>query len=180
MTNMKHCSLQRELLKPEKETEREREGEREIASPGLESHSDFQKTGSADEKCAEKSDSEKIKSDDKMTYEVEKESYEASKYEPYEKPVSKDTERGREEEDQYPSLDRDLDDNRKTSQATLLGAACSVEEQNDEEPVSFSKVDYQTSPSIQSSHSAYSEQDNKERYQEEELVREETRSFCRQ
>ncbi len=49
-----------------------------------------------------------------MTYEVEKESYEASKYEPYEKPVSKDTERGREEEDQYPSLDRDLDDNRKT------------------------------------------------------------------
>ncbi len=160
-------------VKPEKETEREREGEREIASPGLESHSDFQKTGSADEKCAEKSDSEKMKSDDKMTYEVEKESYEASKYEPYEKPVSKDTERGREEEDQYPSLDRDLDDNRKTSQATLLGAACSVEEQNDEEPVSFSKVDYQTSPSIQSSHSAYSEQDNKERYQEEELVREE-------
>ncbi len=40
-------------VKPEKETEREREGEREIASPGLESHSDFQKTGSADEKCAE-------------------------------------------------------------------------------------------------------------------------------
>ncbi len=160
----------KEAVKPEKETEREREGEREIASPGLESHSDFQKTASADEKCAEKSDSEKMKSDDKMTYEVEKESYEASKYEPYEKPVSKDTERGREEEDQYPSLDRD---NRKTSQVTLLGAACSVEEQSDEEPVSFSKVDYQTSPSIQSSHSAYSEQDNKERYQEEELVREE-------
>uniref|UniRef100_A0A9J7YVW3 Microtubule-associated protein 1Ab n=1 Tax=Cyprinus carpio carpio TaxID=630221 RepID=A0A9J7YVW3_CYPCA len=163
----------KEAVKPEKEAEREREGEREIASPGLESHSDFQKTGSADEKCAGKSDSEKIKSDDKMTYEVEKESYEASKYEPYEKPVSKDTGRGREEEDQDPSLDRDLDDNKKTSQATLLGAACSVEEQSDEEPVSFSKVDYQASPSIHSSHSAYSEQDNKERYQEEDLVREE-------
>ncbi|XP_016135230.1 microtubule-associated protein 1B isoform X1 [Sinocyclocheilus grahami] len=163
----------KEAVKPEKEAEREREGEREIASPGLESHSDFQKTGSADEKCAEKYDSEKMKFDDKMTCEVEKESYEASKYEPYEKPVSKDTARGREEEDQYPSLDRDLDDNRKTSQATLLGAACSVEEQSDEEPVSFSKVDYQTSPSIHSSHSAYSEQDNKERYQEEDLVREE-------
>ncbi|XP_052454001.1 microtubule-associated protein 1B-like isoform X2 [Carassius gibelio] len=161
----------KEAVKPEKEAEREREGEREIASPGLETHSDFQKTGSADEKCAEKSDSEKMKSDDKMTYEVEKESYEASKYEPYEKPVSKDTEKGREEEDQYPSLDRDLDD-KKTSQDTLLGAACSVEEQSDEEPVSFSKVDYQTSPSIHSSHSAYSEQDNKERYQEEDLVRE--------
>ncbi|KTG37411.1 hypothetical protein cypCar_00012170 [Cyprinus carpio] len=114
----------KEAVKPEKEAEREREGEREIASPGLESHSDFQKT-------------------------VEKESYEASKYEPYEKPVSKDTGRGREEEDQDPK------------------------EQSDEEPVSFSKVDYQASPSIHSSHSAYSEQDNKERYQEEDLVREE-------
>ncbi|XP_016378675.1 microtubule-associated protein 1B-like isoform X1 [Sinocyclocheilus rhinocerous] len=162
----------KEAAKPEKEAEREREGEREVTSPGLELHSDFQKTGSADEKCAEKTDSERMKSDDKMTYEVEKESFEASKYEPYEKPISKDTERGREEEDQYPSLDRDLDDNRKTSQATLLGAACSVEEQSDDEPVSFSKVDYQTS-SIHSSHSAYSEQDNKEQYQEEELVREE-------
>uniref|UniRef100_A0A672SFW1 Microtubule-associated protein 1B-like n=1 Tax=Sinocyclocheilus grahami TaxID=75366 RepID=A0A672SFW1_SINGR len=162
----------KEAAKPEKEAEREREGEREVASPGLELHSDFQKTGSADEKCAEKTDSERMKSDDKMTYEVEKESFEASKYEPYEKPISKDTERGREEEDQYPSLDRDLDDNRKTSQATLLGAACSVEEQSDDEPVSFSKVDYQTS-SIHISHSAYSEQDNKEQYQEEELVREE-------
>ncbi|RXN19628.1 microtubule-associated 1B-like protein [Labeo rohita] len=145
----------KEAAKPEKEAEREREGEREVASPGLEPHSDFQKTSSADEKCAEKADSMGMKSDDKTTYEVEKESYEASKYEPYEKPISKDTEREREEEDQ------------------LLGAACSVEEQSDEEPVSFSKVDYQTSPSIHSSQSAYSEQDNKERYQEEELVREE-------
>ncbi|KAL0155139.1 hypothetical protein M9458_049402, partial [Cirrhinus mrigala] len=145
----------KEAAKPEKEAEREREGEREVASPGLEAHSDFQKTGSADEKSAEKADSVGMKSDDKMTYEVEKESYEASKYEPYEKPISKDTEREIEEEDQ------------------LLGAACSVEEQSDEEPVSFSKVDYQTSPSIHSSQSAYSEQDNKERYQEEELVREE-------
>ncbi|KAK9952322.1 hypothetical protein ABG768_018168 [Culter alburnus] len=161
----------KEAAKLEKEVEREREGEREAASPGLESHSDFQKTDSADEKCAEKADSEKIKSDDKMMYEVEKESYEASKYEPYEKPISKDTEREKEEEDQYPSLDRDSDEHRK-SLASLLGATCSVEEQSDDEPVSFSKVDYQTS-SIHSSHSAYSEQDNKERYQEEELVREE-------
>lgn len=162
---------EKEATKLQKEDEREREGEREAASPGLESHSDFQKTESADEKCAEKADSERIKSDDKMMYEVEKESYEASKYEPYEKPISKDTEREREEEDQYPSLDRDLDGNRK-SQASLLGATCSEEEQRDDEPVSFSKVDYKTS-SIHSSHSAYSEQDNKERYQEEELVREE-------
>ncbi|KAL1247525.1 hypothetical protein QQF64_022901 [Cirrhinus molitorella] len=145
----------KEAAKPEKEAEREREGEREVASPGLEPHSDFQKTGSADEKCAEKADSEGMKSDKKMTYEVEKESYEASKYEPYEKPILKDTEKAREEEDQ------------------LLGATCSAEEQSDDEPVSFSKVDYQASPSIHSSQSAYSEQDNKERYQEEELVREE-------
>ncbi|XP_077066893.1 uncharacterized protein map1ab isoform X1 [Siphateles boraxobius] len=164
---------EKEATKLQKEDEREREGEREAASPGLESNSDFQKTDSADEKCAEKADSEREKSDDKMMYEVEKQSYEASKYEPYEKPISKDTEREREEEDQYPSLDRDLDDNRKSPRlASLLGATCSEEEQSDDEPVSFSKVDYQTS-SIHSSHSAYSEQDNKERYQEEELVREE-------
>ncbi|XP_056307323.1 microtubule-associated protein 1A isoform X2 [Danio aesculapii] len=158
--------------KPEKEAEREREGEREVASPGLESHSDFQKSDSADEKCAEKADSERMKSDDKVTYEVEKESYEASKYEPYEKPILKDSDKERKEEDQYPGMDRDLNYIRKTSQAMELGATCSVEEQSDDEPVSFSKVDYQTSPSIYSSQSAYSEQDNKDLYQEEELVRE--------
>nr|XP_055049418.1 LOW QUALITY PROTEIN: microtubule-associated protein 1B [Misgurnus anguillicaudatus] len=165
----------KETAKP-KEAEREREGEREIASPGTESHSDFQKTDSADEKCAEKAETEKIafkeEKDDKMTYEVEKESYEASKYEPYEKPISKD----KEEEDQHSTLDIDLD-NRIASQSHLLGAVCLVEEQSDDEPVSFSKVDYQTSfteprTSIHSSHSAYSEQDNKEQYQEEQLVRE--------
>ncbi|XP_005163095.2 uncharacterized protein map1ab isoform X2 [Danio rerio] len=159
--------------KPEKEAEREWEGEREVASPVLESHSDFQKSDGADEKCSEKAESERMKSNDKVTYEVEKESYEASKYEPYEKPISKDSDKEREEEDQYPGMDRDLDYIRKTSQAMELGATCSVEEHSDDEPVSFSKVDYQTSPSIYSSQSAYSEQDNKDLYQEEELVREE-------
>ncbi|XP_051978686.1 microtubule-associated protein 1B-like [Xyrauchen texanus] len=169
----------KEAPKPEKEAEREREGEREVASPGLESHLDFQKSNIV-KKCTEKADSEKIKceKDDRMTYEVEKESYEASKYEPYEKPILKDTEKEREEEDQYPTLDIDFDDNKKASQSPLLGAACPVEENSDDEPVSFSKVDYQTSftetkTSIHSSHCGYSEQDNKERYQEEELCREE-------
>ncbi|KAI7812003.1 putative microtubule-associated protein 1A, partial [Triplophysa rosa] len=172
----------KETAKPEKEAEREREGEREVASPGFEPHSDFQKTASVDEKCAEKTDTDKMESkkekDDKMTYEVEKESYEASKYEPYEKPISKDTEIEKVEEVQHCSLDIDFDDNRIASQSHLLGAACPVEEQSDEEPVSFSKVDYQTSftetrTSIHSSHSAYSEHDNKELYQEEQSIGEE-------
>ncbi|XP_056595368.1 microtubule-associated protein 1A [Triplophysa dalaica] len=172
----------KETAKPEKEAEREREGEREVASPGFEPHSDFQKTASVDEKCAKKTDTDKMESkkekDDKMTYEVEKESYEASKYEPYEKPISKDTEIEKVEEIQRCSLDIDFDDNRIASQSHLLGAACPVEEQSDEEPVSFSKVDYQTSftetrTSVHSSHSAYSEHDNKELYREEQLVGEE-------
>ncbi|XP_051547888.1 microtubule-associated protein 1B-like [Myxocyprinus asiaticus] len=171
----------KEAPKPEKEAEREREGEREVASPGLESHLDFQKSGIV-KKCTEKADSERMKcekeKDDRMTYKVEKESYEASKYEPYEKPISKDTEKEREEESQSPTLDIDFDDNKKASQSPLLGAACPVEENSDDEPVSFSKVDYQTSftetkTSIHSSHCAYSEQDNKEQYQEEKLGREE-------
>ncbi|KAA0724418.1 Microtubule-associated protein 1A [Triplophysa tibetana] len=170
----------KETAKPEKEAEREREGEREVASPGFEPHSDFQKTASVDEKCAKKTDKmeSKKEKDDKMTYEVEKESYEASKYEPYEKPISKDTEIEKVEVIQHCSLDIDFDDNRIASQSHLLGAACPVEEQSDEEPVSFSKVDYQTSftetrTSVHSSHSAYSEHDNKELYQEEQLVGEE-------
>ncbi|XP_051545990.1 microtubule-associated protein 1A-like [Myxocyprinus asiaticus] len=178
-TQIKTLPSSKEAAKPEKEAEREREGEREVASPGLESHSDFQKPQSV-EKCADKANSERMKSekDDQITNEVENESYEASKYEPYEKPISKDTEKEREEEDQYPNLDIDLDDNRKASQSPLLGAACPLEEHSDNEPVSFSKTDYQTSfdktkTSINSRHSAYSEQDNKERYQEEELSRQE-------
>ncbi|XP_051975344.1 microtubule-associated protein 1A [Xyrauchen texanus] len=176
-TQIKTLPPSKEAAKPEKEAEREREGEREVASPGLELHSDFQKPERVEQR-AENSERMKSEKDDQVTYEVENKRYEASKYEPYEKPISKDKEKEREEEEHYPNLDIDLDDNRKESQSPLLGAACPLEEHSDNEPVSFSKVDYQTSfdetkTSIKSRENAYSEQDNKERYQEEELGRQE-------
>ncbi|XP_066504627.1 microtubule-associated protein 1B [Hoplias malabaricus] len=172
-------------VKPQKEVEREMERERDMASPGLEpsSSSDFQKTDSIDEKHPKTSDeeetkTEKEKMDFNVTYQPEKESYETSKYEPYEKPVSKELDQDREEEEQYPrsSLDIDVYDNRRASQSSLQGAACTKEEQSDEEPVSFSKVDYhasfsETKATVLSKPSTPSEQDNKASYQEEELDR---------
>ncbi|XP_036424286.1 LOW QUALITY PROTEIN: microtubule-associated protein 1A [Colossoma macropomum] len=171
-----------DTVKPEKEVEREMEGEREMASPGLEtSSSHFQKTDSTDEKYSEKTAEEKTKTekekmDDSITCQPEKGSYETSKYEPYEKPISSELDRDIE---QYPSsnLDIDVHDNRRASQSSLQGAAGHIDEQSDEEPVSFSKVDYhasfsETKTSILSGPSTSSEQDNKESYQEEELDRE--------
>lgn len=166
-----------DTVKPKKEVEREMEGEREMASPGLEpSSSYFPKTDSADEKYPEKIGREKEKTSDSATYQPEKGSYETSKYEPEEKPVSKESERDGEH---YPTskLDIDVQDNRRSSQSSLQGAACAIEEESDEEPVSFSKVDYQasfseTKTSILSGPSTSSELDNKASYQEEQLDRE--------
>ncbi|KAL7862969.1 hypothetical protein SRHO_G00119530 [Serrasalmus rhombeus] len=171
-----------DTVKPEKEVEREMEGEREMASPGLETSSSyFQKTDSTDEKYSkktaeERTKTEKEKMDDGITCQPEKGSYETSKYEPYEKPLSSEHDRDTE---QYPSsnLDVDVHDNRRASQSSLQGAASHVDEQSDEEPVSFSKVDYhasfsETKTSILGGLSTSLEQDNKESYQEEELDRE--------
>ncbi|KAL6480508.1 hypothetical protein MHYP_G00115410 [Metynnis hypsauchen] len=171
-----------DTVKPEKEVEREMEGEREMASPRLETSSSyFQKTDSADEKYSkktaeERTKTEKEKTDDSITCQPEKGSYETSKYEPYEKTLSSEHDRDIE---QYPSsnLDIDVHDNRRASQSSLQGAASHIDEQSDEEPVSFSKVDYhasfsETKTSILGSLSYSLEQDNKESYQEEELDRE--------
>ncbi|TRY56117.1 hypothetical protein DNTS_015247, partial [Danionella cerebrum] len=149
-----HCEMtQQDLAQPEKEAEREQEGEREVASPGLESLSDFQKAGTADKTCAGMAD-------DTIKCEVEKRSYETSKYEPYEKPISKDT--------QVEGMEGY--DNRKTSQCGLLQATCPGDECSDV----YSKADHQTVPSIYSNQGANSEQDNKDKYQEEQLFREGT------
>ncbi|XP_072520370.1 uncharacterized protein map1ab [Salminus brasiliensis] len=166
-----------DVVKPEKEVEREMEGEREMASPGLEpSSSYFQKTDESTNEhsaipSARKTATEKEEMDDSITYQLEKGSCEISKYEPYEKPVSEELGREREDEEQYPrsNLDIDVDDNRRASQSSLQGAACHVDEQSDEEPVSFSKVDYHTPYSETKSGPSSSEQDNKTSYQEEEL-----------
>ncbi|KAI4895539.1 hypothetical protein NFI96_022536 [Prochilodus magdalenae] len=170
-----------DIVKPEKEVTREMEGEREMASPGLETSSSyFQKTDSSDDKYMEKTAEEKTKTeketmDDSITYQPEKGSYETSKYEPYEKPISRELD----SDIQYTrsNLDIDVHDNRRASQSSLQGAACPIDDQSDEEPVSFSKVDYhasfsETKASALSGPSTSSEQDNKESYQEEELDRE--------
>ncbi|XP_076877623.1 uncharacterized protein map1ab [Brachyhypopomus gauderio] len=170
-------------VKPEKEVEKEKEREREMASPGLEMSSlDLHKTDSADEKHA-KSTAEKEakpeteKKDDGITCQPEKGSYEPSKYEPYEKPISKDLDKDTEDKDKYPNVETDDDDNRRSSQSSSVGAACNTDEQSDEEPLSFSKVDYHASFSEMrtgdlSGPSTCSEQDNKMSYQEELLDRE--------
>ncbi|XP_030621133.1 microtubule-associated protein 1B [Chanos chanos] len=107
--------------------------------------------------------------DDSMTVHTEEQSYGQSKYDPYEKPVSKDLITDTKVED-LPMSELsgriDIADNRRAS----LSAAIDIEEHSEEEPVSFSKVDYHTS--IQLSDSAFSEQDSKEKGQEEEFVKE--------
>ncbi|KAF5892525.1 microtubule-associated protein 1B-like isoform X1 [Clarias magur] len=161
-------------IKPEKEMQREMEREREMVSPVLEtSLSCFKKSDSF-----EKTQTEKEQTDDRTTYQPEKWSYEASKYEPYEKPVSEDIEKDREDKGKFSktNLDINVGDSRRASQSSLQGAACQIDEQSDEEPVSFSKVDYDMSfsemkTSALSGPSTCTEQDNKMRYQEEEAAR---------
>ncbi|XP_053538266.1 microtubule-associated protein 1A isoform X3 [Ictalurus punctatus] len=163
-----------DTVKPEKELQREMEREREMVSPVLEtSLSCFKKADSF-----EKTKTEKEKMDYSSTYEPEKWSYDASKYEPYEKPVSKDFEKDREDKDTFSKTNLDINvvDSRRASQTSLQGAACQLDEQSDEEPVSFSKVDYDMSFSEMktsgiSGPSTCSEQDNKVSYQEEEVAR---------
>ncbi|MCI4380205.1 hypothetical protein PGIGA_G00237010 [Pangasianodon gigas] len=168
-----------DIVKPEKEVQREMEREREMVSPVLDtSLSCFKKADSFEKTADEKTKTEKEKMDDSSTYQPEKWSYEASKYEPYEKPVSEDLEKGREDKDKFSktNLGINVGDSRRASQSSLQGAACQIDEQSDEEPVSFSKVDYDMSfsemkTSVLSGPSTCSEQDNKASYQEEEVDR---------
>ncbi|XP_047658620.1 microtubule-associated protein 1B isoform X1 [Tachysurus fulvidraco] len=162
--------------KPEKEVQREMEREREIVSPVLEtSLSCLNKVDSLEKTADDKIKTEKEKMDDRSTYQPEKLSYEASKYEPYEKPVSEDLEKDKEDKDKFTktNLDINVGDTRRASQSSLLGAACQIDEQSDDEPVSFSKVDYDMSfsemkTSVLTGPSTCFEQDNKVSYQEEE------------
>lgn len=164
-----------DTVKPEKEVQREMERERETVSPVLEtSLSYLQKVDSSEKTTDEKTKTEKEKMDISSTYQTEKWSYEASKYEPYEKPVSKELEKDGEDKDKFSKTNLDINagDSSRVSQSSLQGAACQIDEQSDEEPVSFSKVDYDMSfsemkTSVFSGPSTCSEQDNKASYQEE-------------
>ncbi|KAG5274106.1 hypothetical protein AALO_G00159250 [Alosa alosa] len=174
---------------PAKEAEREMEVEREVASPGLTpSPSYFQKTDDSNiseerKMSGEIMDNKEAKAShleseelgfDSMAPLSDREGHEVSKYDPYEKPISKEHERDSAEEDTYPLEDSKfveggMDDNRRQSPSEL-GAACHIDEMSEEEPVSFSKVDYHTY-SIKETAFAEREQDI-EKGQEEEFERE--------
>ncbi|XP_026166736.1 microtubule-associated protein 1A [Mastacembelus armatus] len=177
--------------KPGKEAEREMEGEREVASPGLsqpcsyfmldKDSEDTRRTDSVKSDTA----GEKITSEKEMASgspEDEKQTFAASKYDPYEKPIPKDHD-SREECEVSVSFDHasdiSVDDNRRTSQTEAGGAMFLLDDQYKEEPLSFSRVDYSPvslTESERSSHhsrSASPRYEDREKGQEEESEREE-------
>ncbi|XP_055778114.1 microtubule-associated protein 1B-like [Salvelinus fontinalis] len=196
----KHVSQKGEE-KPGKEAERELETEREVASPGHTQPCSYflldkdsakfpEEVGHIDATKAD-SASEKVEGFDKMRTEKEaisvslqEENQGFSKYEPYEKPISKD-QASDNKEDRAVSREFDrsahigIDDNRRTRQADAGAAAFDSEDEEKEEPLSFSSVAYtpprftesERSPSCSSS--AFPEHNDKEKGQEEESDRKE-------
>ncbi|XP_034390433.1 microtubule-associated protein 1A-like [Cyclopterus lumpus] len=139
--------------KPGKEAEREMEGEREMASPGLSqpcsyfmldsedaSHTRVVKSDNAAQMPSEKEAVSGSIGDEKQTFG-------ASKYDPYEKPIPKDRDLDSREESEVSlgfdhASDIGIDDNRRTSQTEAGGAMFALDDQYKEEPLSFSRVDY--------------------------------------
>uniref|UniRef100_A0A8C8J701 Microtubule-associated protein 1Ab n=1 Tax=Oncorhynchus tshawytscha TaxID=74940 RepID=A0A8C8J701_ONCTS len=189
----KHVSP-KEDEKPGKEAEMEIEKERGVASPEHTQPCSYFVLDKDSEKAPEKvshvdatkgdSASEKLKGFDKITTETvsvslqEDQGFDVSKYEPYEKPISKEKESDY-KEDREVSREFDLstqigiDDNRNISQADAGAAAFYSEDEEKEEPLSFSRVDYTPPPfpkserSLHCSSSAFTEHDDKEKGQEE-------------
>ncbi|KAM9854823.1 uncharacterized protein map1ab [Aulostomus maculatus] len=177
--------------KPGKEAEREMEGEREMASPGLSQPCSYfmldKDTEDDGQSKVLKSDSATKESGDKMPPEKETDSQQdekkpcgASKYDPYEKPIPKDPDTR--EETEVPlsfdhAADIGIDDNRRTSQTESGGAMFLLDDQYKEEPLSFSRVDYSpvslTETEGSHSQSASPEHDDREKGLEEEREREE-------
>ncbi|XP_064859043.1 microtubule-associated protein 1A-like [Oncorhynchus nerka] len=198
----KHVSQKGEE-KPGKEAERELETEREVASPGHTKPCSYflldkdsakfpEEVGHIDATKAD-SASENVEGFDKMRTEKEaigvglqeeNQGFGTSKYEPYEKPISKE-EASDNKEDSEVSREFDqsahigIDDNRRTKQADAGAAEFDSEDEEKEVPLSFSSVDYtpprftesERSPSC--SPSAFPEHNDKEKGQEEESDRKE-------
>ncbi|XP_035859226.1 microtubule-associated protein 1B isoform X3 [Sander lucioperca] len=171
--------------KPEKEAEREMEGEREVASPGLSQPCSYFMLDSEDVSHVEvvKSDTAKITSEKESLID-EEQTFCASKYDPYEKPIPKDHDLDSREESEVSlgfehASDIGIDDNRRTSQSEAVGAMFLLDDQYKEEPLSFSRVDYSPvslTESERSSHhsqSASPKYEDREKGQEEESEREE-------
>ncbi|XP_036962595.1 microtubule-associated protein 1B [Acanthopagrus latus] len=173
-----------------KEAVREMEGEREVASPGLSQPCSY---FLLDRDSEDASNALKKESVDKITSEREtisgslddeKQTFGASKYDPYEKPIPKDHDLDSREESEVSlgfdhTSDMGIDDNRRASQAEVGGAMFLLDDQYKEEPLSFSRVDYSPvslTESERSSHhsrSASPKYEDKEKGQEEEREREE-------
>ncbi|XP_047451307.1 microtubule-associated protein 1B [Mugil cephalus] len=180
--------------KPGKEAEREMEGEREVASPGLSQPcSYFMLDKDSEDQISHTTDTVKTESSEKMSPDKEiiggdlgdeKQTFGASKYEPYEKPIPKDHDLDSREESEV-SLGFDhasdicIDDNRRTSQAEAGGAMFLLDDQYKEEPLSFSRVDYSPVSLTESERSSHHSQspspkyEDREKGQEEESEREE-------
>ncbi|TDH09825.1 hypothetical protein EPR50_G00090880 [Perca flavescens] len=171
--------------KPEKEAEREMEGEREVASPGLPQPCSYFMLDSEDVSHVEvvKSDAAKMTLE-KESLTDEEQTFCASKYDPYEKPIPKDSDLDSREESEVSlgfdhASDMGIDDNRRTSQSEAGGAMFLLDDQYKEEPLSFSRVDYSPvslTESERSSHhsqSASPKYEDREKGQEEESEREE-------
>ncbi|XP_022611976.1 microtubule-associated protein 1B-like [Seriola dumerili] len=167
--------------KPGKEAEREMEGEREVASPGFSRpcsyftlDKDSEDAGHTDavKSDAPKMDSEIMTSEKETisgSLQDEKQTFGASKYDPYEKPIPKDHDSDSREESEVSlgfdhTSDIGIDDNRRTSQSEAGGAMFLLDDQYKEEPLSFSRVDYSPvslTESERSSHHSRNMQDNK-------------------
>nr|XP_046220185.1 LOW QUALITY PROTEIN: microtubule-associated protein 1B-like [Oncorhynchus gorbuscha] len=198
----KHVSP-KEDEKPGKEAEMEIEKERCVASPEHAQPCSYLVLDKDSEKVPEKvshveatkadSASEKLKGFDKITTETvgvslkEDQGLDVSKYEPYEKPISKEKESDyKEDREVSREFDRStqigIDDNRNVSQADAGAAAFYSEDEEKEEPLSFSRVDYTPPPfpkserSLHCSSSAFTEHGDKEKGQEEVSDRKEGQS----
>ncbi|XP_036806834.1 microtubule-associated protein 1B isoform X2 [Oncorhynchus mykiss] len=198
----KHVSP-KEDEKPGKEAEMEIEKERGVASPEHTQPCSYFVLDKDSEKVPEKvshvdatkadSTSETLKGFEKITTETvsvslqEDQGFDVSKYEPYEKPISKEKESDyKEDREVSREFDRStqigIDDNRNVSQADAGAAAFYSEDEEKEEPLSFSRVDYTPPPfpkserSLHCSSSAFTEHDDKEKGQEEVSDRKEGQS----
>ncbi|XP_072242414.1 uncharacterized protein map1ab [Leuresthes tenuis] len=174
-----------------KEAEREMEGEREIASPGLSQPCSYFMLDKESEVTSDTTGTAKVDVDEKMSSEKEiiggspgdeMQTFGASKYDPYEKPIPKHLD-SREESEVSLTFDNAsdicIDDNRRTSQTDTGEAMFLLDDQYKEEPLSFSRVDYSPvslTESERSSHhsrSASPKDRDREKGQEEESEREE-------
>ncbi|XP_030222302.1 microtubule-associated protein 1B isoform X1 [Gadus morhua] len=180
--------------KPVKEAEREMEGEREVASPGLPqpcSYFVLDKDSESVTDVLEQAGAVGAESIDKInlgtegvseSQPVEKQEFSVSKYDPYEKPVLRDQDSRREGDVSpifAPPSDFGIDDNRRASEAECSRTVSLLDDQCKDEPLSFSRVDYSPVSLTESERSSHHSQsaspiyEDREKGQEEESEREE-------